>query len=425
VLKKIQLPAEELEVIKITSRGLIVRAQKVGEGWLPASEWSWDPGGWQNDRRALKVASKIKAIPWGRSLDHGRPAFSRKRVEHNPWNNVTQEWVGRFLTFRVDRVTRREVFGEIEPGLQGRLEIAPIRDFISARDAEGVWSSHEWIALGDLVGGLVANIIEPGSSRSEPEIILDPASLLASIEADPFLLASPVRLSDQTEASTSAYSLAGPTFPILAEIASVLVVDNEEAFAEGAASLLRETGYEVIVARSEEQALEKIAAVESDQITIALIDLHLHDDLPIHNGLQVANALQQRHSRCRVILVTGEYVDGIADPRLETKILEAGKLLLAGYLVKPFTLQQLHLEIGAAMSAPLRTLEEILMRQQGVGIEPPRRPELDRRPTWRYSVQEAIEDLARSLPSSEIYVFQMHPLNGQGAAIASYGQSLN
>lgn len=103
----------------------------------------------------------------------------------------------------------------------------------------------------------------------------------------------------------------------------VLVADDDPDFAESAEHLLVEHGYEVLVAKNGEEAVEKVVSSNPD---ILLLDLRL----PVMHGLDVYLELKKRNRLLPTIIVT-------AYPREEQDAVEALKSLsVTGCLFKPF-----------------------------------------------------------------------------------------
>ena len=143
----------KVRVKRLSGRGILVITEEGLEGLLPATEWSYEGSDWETARRTLKHGDVLDVVQWGRSLQHGQPAFSRRRVKFDPWISVTNAWLGQFKSFAVSRLTRRHAIGEIEPGLQGKIDVEELKRYIEARDARSLWKSHVAISLGDTLGG--------------------------------------------------------------------------------------------------------------------------------------------------------------------------------------------------------------------------------------------------------------------------------
>jgi DNA-binding response OmpR family regulator len=79
----------------------------------------------------------------------------------------------------------------------------------------------------------------------------------------------------------------------------VLIVDDEKNICESLAAIFTSRGCESKVALSAEQAVEMIAEWQPD---LAILDV----GLPKMNGIDLAIALTNGHSSCRVLLFSGQ-----------------------------------------------------------------------------------------------------------------------
>jgi len=122
----------------------------------------------------------------------------------------------------------------------------------------------------------------------------------------------------------------------------VLVVDDEKTLAEGCCRVLAEQGYDVSVALTGREALEKIARETFD---VVLLDLRLGD----FDGITILEKIRAEKPGTDVIIITGY-------PSIET----AAKALRFGardYLEKPFDPERV---VGAIENIMKRRAEEVL-----------------------------------------------------------------
>lgn len=416
----------QYRIARIFKRGVALRNPVTSqEGWLPAAEWSYLSTDWEKDRLLLRAGQTLEVVAWGRSLEDDSPAFSRRRVLFDPWDSVDESWLGSVRSFRVVRLTKSFAFGEIQPGLEAKIELDDFATYLRALDDKELWLSHQWIGLEDTVAGVVAQISKPGPGTLEPEILLDARELLERLEIEPdFLAGRAVSQRPGEGLHPTVRTLESCSFN--ATVEHILIVDNDRAFTVGTSALLRQVGFDVTECLSESEALESISLMDVDVPSVAIVDLHLTPELSVHNGLTIARALSARHSRCKVLFVTGEYFETMAEPRLLAKAEEAGDLEVSGYLVKPFTFAQLTNEIGAAAVATPRRLVDIINEQILHESVPERAPTVPvAKPPWRHSIDEAIEELGGKLKGVVVHAFEMHPLNGAGRSLAHYGEGLD
>ena len=130
----------------------------------------------------------------------------------------------------------------------------------------------------------------------------------------------------------------------------VLIVDDEKAFAEGCQRILAGQGYDVDVALSGPEALNK---VETEVYDIVLLDLRLAD----FDGIKVLEKIRAKKLDTDVVIITGY-------PSVEsaTRALRHGA---ADYIEKPFDPER----VTAA-------LEGIMKRRSAAVLEPPTIPEI-------------------------------------------------
>jgi DNA-binding response OmpR family regulator len=114
----------------------------------------------------------------------------------------------------------------------------------------------------------------------------------------------------------------------------VLVVEDERKLAQILASALQAEHYDVVVARTGEDGFFRANAEVFDLVVLDLM-------LPGRNGLEILQALRQRHIETPVMILTAR--DGVDDRVLG---LDLGA---DDYLVKPFALPELLARIRALL----------------------------------------------------------------------------
>jgi len=122
----------------------------------------------------------------------------------------------------------------------------------------------------------------------------------------------------------------------------ILLVDDERALGESCATVLQHQGYNVVVSRRSEEALEQLKQSGFD---ILLVDLYL---TPI-SGMDLVRAALKGNRNSIVIVITG-------NPSVESS-LEAMSAGAWDYLPKPFSATQLEIIIARAARAALATRE--------------------------------------------------------------------
>ena len=107
----------------------------------------------------------------------------------------------------------------------------------------------------------------------------------------------------------------------------VMVVDDDERVRRIAARMLREEGYQVIEAKSAEQALERLA--DTGEIQLVLADIVMPGGM---SGVELTEKILAGEPRCPVVLMSGY-------DRQFPKWDSAG--VRVPLLIKPFTADQL------------------------------------------------------------------------------------
>lgn len=131
--------------------------------------------------------------------------------------------------------------------------------------------------------------------------------------------------------------------------AIILIVDDEETIRFSIKEFLEGQGYEVIVAETCEQALEKINEFLPD---LVLLDLRL----PNMGGIELLERVKTRDPNALIIVMTGY---GSVDSAVE-----AMKIGAYDYLEKPFRTEHLKLVIEKALSTQALRREVLELRAQ-------------------------------------------------------------
>jgi len=117
--------------------------------------------------------------------------------------------------------------------------------------------------------------------------------------------------------------------------ARILVADDEPSIVSYLKDVLTEDGYAVVTASSGSEACE---VAEREQVHLALVDLMM----PGLSGMEVLKRVRERMPATRVIIMT-------AFATVDTA-LEAMKQGALDYLIKPFSIDELKLQIRRALS---------------------------------------------------------------------------
>ena len=127
--------------------------------------------------------------------------------------------------------------------------------------------------------------------------------------------------------------------PLVRGTGTVLIVDDEPAVLDAGAKILARLGYEVLPARSGNQAIE-IFEQRKDEIALVVLDMILPD----LGGGEVFDRLRAIRGDVRVLLASGYSREG-----------EAGRILERGcddFIEKPYTINQLAEKVAALIGPP-------------------------------------------------------------------------
>lgn len=145
--------------------------------------------------------------------------------------------------------------------------------------------------------------------------------------------------------------------PPLADMAAILVVDEDPAFQLGLKTFLREyVGFEkVFVARNGQEALDFVRAEPSIEV------LTLDYRMPGMNGMEVLTALQSQATRPLAVLM----ITGHASEELEAEFHAQGNelILTTHFLTKPVQFEKLEPVVLAAHEEVLATKRRLRERE--------------------------------------------------------------
>ncbi len=114
---------------------------------------------------------------------------------------------------------------------------------------------------------------------------------------------------------------------------TILLVDDEENVLDVGEQMLNRLGYEVLLARDGQEALE-IYKENQDKIDIVLLDMIM----PRMGGGETFDRIKEINPEIKVLLLSGYGIDGRA-----TEILNRG---CDGFMQKPFNINELSQKIG-------------------------------------------------------------------------------
>ncbi len=355
-----------------------------------------------------------------------RKAMSHRRANRNPWNQPLDEWIGQIKLFVVNRLTRESAIGEIEPGLQAKLDFAPLDTYIKKFDKSGFWQSHTWVAFGDCVSGIVTEIRYP-DEYDEPEIIIDAGKLLEQIEEDPALMADQIDFSNEDLPTIRPSEIFDPA----PNIHNIFIFDRDMIFLDRVSDALTAAGYNVRSARSKDEANEKLQKITPNSIQLALIELNLLSDVEEFGGLWTAKEINELHRHCKIILTSSEEIRPDSIEKVKAEIRNIENLKIVSYLEKPLTVNQLHSEIAIAAFGKGKKLEDVFKSQTDDKSASPYWSQAKYLHTEvatrekRQSIKQTVDELGNDLKDVVVHIFKMHPIKKNGESVAHYGGGLN
>ena len=112
------------------------------------------------------------------------------------------------------------------------------------------------------------------------------------------------------------------------EMETVLLVDDEVVIINVVKAILEGMGYNVLIARCGEEAIE-VYKKNGQEIDLVLLDM----SMPFMGGSETYDSLKEVNPDVKVLLTSGYSIDGQA-----AEILERG---CDGFIEKPFTINEL------------------------------------------------------------------------------------
>jgi two-component system cell cycle sensor histidine kinase/response regulator CckA len=180
-----------------------------------------------------------------------------------------------------------------------------------------------------------------------------------SSEGATFNIYLPIHAEERTVQAARRDAIAAEPARDLTGIGTILVVEDEDAVRLFGARALRNKGYEVLEARSGEEALEVISRHPRT------IDLLITDVvMPRMDGPALIRAVRERWPMMKVI-----YISGYAEDAFRKRLDETGAI---NFLPKPFSLKQLAGKVKEVMEASARPeLKDRAVQRGGTSVQQP------------------------------------------------------
>ncbi len=138
--------------------------------------------------------------------------------------------------------------------------------------------------------------------------------------------------------------------PLFGDTASVLIVDDDDHVVDLLRSVLETEGYRCSTASNAAEARQQLARHE---FAVALIDILMPGD---QSGLELVDTALDQQPFLAVVMVTG-----VDDPAIAELALRSGAY---GYLVKPFTANQVIVAVAGAGRRRCLEIESAVYRRR-------------------------------------------------------------
>ncbi len=366
--------------------------------FLPAEEYPSDPRERTNFLRDLRRPHTVTVRVIG--YDDAQDIWTvsrREMLNGNPWQDEVPNWKQGCTIKRmhVTNVHADQVYGEIMPGVEGRVSLHEIREHISIRDE---------LAVVPLVGDYIIGYVKA------PEFInrvvpLDVISYFRHMESEardeshsPMI---PVFYS--TEKYVRSKNLITST-----ALRAVLVVDDEERYLEAMKNRLESDGLNVVCADSLQSAMIHAGLFGSEEdkdtvsdIDVAIIDINLSKADPIE-GLKFAKQLRDHRPEIKILLMSG-------DPGIRKNLAQGDSLELQihGFIAKPFGFSRLRAELAkVALAAPVLPTSLLSPDVDAVNLTP-NRPEKE----LENVAMQRVQDFCERVGADKVALFALHPIS--------------
>jgi signal transduction histidine kinase/DNA-binding response OmpR family regulator len=416
-------------LIDVRFDGLILRVtDETGsskEAWLPNEEWSFDSSDWDHAVLALDPSSEYEfdVVSLGR-LREGRLVVSRRGVDLKLFEaSATNQLPIREFVVRDEgrRVIHGTMGARVPAVVTGRY-YQDYFNWISSKSLTQELADHAVLGNGDIVRGFVKGIDYGGMAPAltfnlseyfeirNTEIKLKVLTPQETEEIPQQEFGSPRKLAKDC----------------VSRISPALLADDNEC-RESIAKVLRREGVEVHTVENTEQAQEFLDYISSDQLQsakrspefrLAILDPNLKESSTDLIGLSIAEKLREK-SNCRVIIMTGE-------AKNTNKLRQWPELGIHGYIEKPFTMDQLIVEIedaiGLTKPVPLKKwiapeTEKSSKSQRLEGVRGDKE-------TAEISITKELQSLGRVKAGAVIHVFDVHPRSFRARSLGSVNGSI-
>jgi signal transduction histidine kinase/predicted RNA-binding protein with RPS1 domain/CheY-like chemotaxis protein len=316
----------EATVLKIMPFGVFVELSDGNRGVIRRRELSWDRDlSDENLRKIVSVGDKIEPVILGPDEEHQRLMLSLRRAEYDPWDRLQKK-----EEYKVGSIVRGEV-----------VSLKPYGAFVELREPRG---AEGLLHLSQIPGGEekeIGDLLWVGDHVDAAIIEIDPAERQLRLSITRRLAKDRMRRKQRTgnegHSETRDPSVRADeeieepdeiqdgdepeiTLHRTGNIDKILLIDDEEEFANAFRSLLEKLGYAVDSVGTGEEGVEQGVTAEHDLI---FLDMRLPDV----DGIEVARRILVDHPGARIVIVTG--IDWLE------RDIDISGLDLVGVLLKP------------------------------------------------------------------------------------------
>jgi DNA-binding response OmpR family regulator len=383
-------------IVEIKAGGAIVLLENQAKAWLPGQELStqYNPLRKLSEQNLCTEGQELEVVVYDKELGGIYQLVSHIRVSNDPWNKVNNWPDNEAKEMAVHSVTENHAYGVIESGIRGVVDLADIYRSISFPRS---WKHFKTISAGDVIAGYVK---KSGIDFERRLVKLAPAGYIKNLTYIPGFLPI-LKKGPPAEAGTEETSPGKNRewiTRIPPQIRHILVVDDDELFLKEMGDYLDSRDIETTRARSRDEVNCFLENPECPDVDIAVVDINLarnHD----YVGFQAAKAIARVQTRCRIIMTTGDPVD-------ISKISSAGgNLLVAGFLYKPFGIEELSDALNLALEEKPKKISDFFkLAPEEEELPLPVTPKIR-------SLHDLVSDLKNEIEAEVVALFSIHPLS--------------
>jgi CheY-like chemotaxis protein len=287
-------------ITEIRASGAVVQISDGRVAWLPAREIYPDIKPHQDFRSRPKCAIGTElAVVELRGTGMGRPVVSHVRATDDPWNLVRTWEDGQINVMEVFASTRDGAIGLIRPGILARVQLPGGKSMLPPS-----WRDFDFPLPGDEVAGyLRRDWVKEGDRIVEVDFA-------GYVESHVSLKHALVELPATVPPSTPTQA-DGAEQTSLRRAGLTLVVDNDRQFLENLSRYMAYYGCQVRSSNSYEEAF-KLLKESQEVFDLAILDVHL-ENAKDFLGLKLAHELVESQPNCRVVLISGDDLEGNSD----------------------------------------------------------------------------------------------------------------